>query len=599
VFAQGLTGAGIAILYLAVYASFTTYALVPRPAAFILMSLVTLAGFLEAHRSDSLAVALLAWAGGTLTPVLLAAGEPNPAGLFTYTALLTAGVLALVALREDWLILHPLSLAAAYLFYLVWLLDSYEPALFALALFFLVSCWGLFATVEMVQVVQMSSRLSALKQLLAGANTLVAVACLFRLMEPSPVDLLAPVLVLLGGVYAVQRAGFAGRLGAVPGAAARLEVTAAVLLILATDAQFERYTTVVLWSIEAYLLALIALGRSSRPLSVTAHLLLVITILRFLAVRGTFGLPESPGTWLLLNERAIAGITLVAVLVRVAGLGGASSAAQRRVRRVLEGAGVLLAVLLISVETADAFVRLEGAAWISVPRLEYLHVVTHPVLWMGIAVVSVAAGMTRRSSAFLPMGFLIGALAFAGAAALALTSGPLLEFRLLLNERVAMLLLVGAGAWGIGRIAGRGEGVSVRHTQIATASAVTVAVLAFAGVTGETLDVFGRALEELREAGDTGGGRMAVLEDQKQLALSGVWILFSVALMGLGIARRRRIDRVLAFVLFGVTILKIFLYDLSFLDTLYRIFSFMGLGVVLLGVSWLFQRYRERIFGGE
>jgi uncharacterized membrane protein len=47
--------------------------------------------------------------------------------------------------------------------------------------------------------------------------------------------------------------------------------------------------------------------------------------------------------------------------------------------------------------------------------------------------------------------------------------------------------------------------------------------------------------------------------------------------------------------LFGIAILKIFLYDLSFLERLYRIFSFVGLGVILLLVSYLYQRYKEII----
>jgi len=57
--------------------------------------------------------------------------------------------------------------------------------------------------------------------------------------------------------------------------------------------------------------------------------------------------------------------------------------------------------------------------------------------------------------------------------------------------------------------------------------------------------------------------------------------------------------RIEAIVLFGVSIVKIFIYDLSFLDTLYRIFSFVGLGVILLVVSYLYQRYRGIILGSE
>ena len=42
-------------------------------------------------------------------------------------------------------------------------------------------------------------------------------------------------------------------------------------------------------------------------------------------------------------------------------------------------------------------------------------------------------------------------------------------------------------------------------------------------------------------------------------------------------------------------ILKLFLYDLSFLETVPRICSFMVLGVILVGVSWIYTRFRERV----
>ncbi len=51
----------------------------------------------------------------------------------------------------------------------------------------------------------------------------------------------------------------------------------------------------------------------------------------------------------------------------------------------------------------------------------------------------------------------------------------------------------------------------------------------------------------------------------------------------------------LSIVVFGVTILKIFFYDLSYFETLYRIFSFVGLGVILLTVSYLCQKNKDII----
>ena len=67
--------------------------------------------------------------------------------------------------------------------------------------------------------------------------------------------------------------------------------------------------------------------------------------------------------------------------------------------------------------------------------------------------------------------------------------------------------------------------------------------------------------------------------------------------MVFGFLRASRGFRVMAIVLFGITILKIFLYDLSFLETLYRIVSFVALGVILLGVSYAYQRYKHVLLG--
>jgi uncharacterized membrane protein len=39
----------------------------------------------------------------------------------------------------------------------------------------------------------------------------------------------------------------------------------------------------------------------------------------------------------------------------------------------------------------------------------------------------------------------------------------------------------------------------------------------------------------------------------------------------------------------------LFIFDFSELETVYRILSFIVLGILLLGVSWLYTRYRGQI----
>jgi uncharacterized membrane protein len=106
--ANALDAAGVAILFATFFASHARWRLVPLPAAFALMGLVTLVAVLLSIRRDSLFIALLGLVGGFATPALLSAGEDRPVALFGYLLLLNAG-LAWVAYRKRWAALSVLS----------------------------------------------------------------------------------------------------------------------------------------------------------------------------------------------------------------------------------------------------------------------------------------------------------------------------------------------------------------------------------------------------------------------------------------------------------------------------------------------------------
>lgn len=81
----------------------------------------------------------------------------------------------------------------------------------------------------------------------------------------------------------------------------------------------------------------------------------------------------------------------------------------------------------------------------------------------------------------------------------------------------------------------------------------------------------------------------------KQMVLSLGWLIYSVIAMFFGILKRIKPLRKIALTVLGLTILKVFIFDLSFLDQLGRIISFMGLGVILLLLSFFYQKYSEQI----
>ncbi len=73
------------------------------------------------------------------------------------------------------------------------------------------------------------------------------------------------------------------------------------------------------------------------------------------------------------------------------------------------------------------------------------------------------------------------------------------------------------------------------------------------------------------------------------------WGAEGLVLLAVGFPLRDRTLRLSGLTLFMVCILKLFVYDLRNLETLYRILSFIVLGVILVGVSWAYTRFRDHV----
>jgi uncharacterized membrane protein len=110
---QGLIGAGIATLYLSIYAAVNFYHLIGASAAFALMGLITISAGAMAVRFDSQLIAILGILGGYGTPVMLATGETNFVGLFSYTLLLGCGILG-ISIKRNWHLLNYLGFVCTY-----------------------------------------------------------------------------------------------------------------------------------------------------------------------------------------------------------------------------------------------------------------------------------------------------------------------------------------------------------------------------------------------------------------------------------------------------------------------------------------------------
>jgi uncharacterized membrane protein len=72
---------------------------------------------------------------------------------------------------------------------------------------------------------------------------------------------------------------------------------------------------------------------------------------------------------------------------------------------------------------------------------------------------------------------------------------------------------------------------------------------------------------------------------------SVAWLLLGVSLLFVGLVKNDRIMRYASLGIMIIVVGKVFLYDASELDGLYRVFSFLGLGLSLIGLSYIYTRF--------
>lgn len=450
-YAQGLSGGGVGILYLAIYAAFAFYQLIGRPPAFLCMVAVTVASVLLAARYDALPMAVLGVLGGFLTPVVLATGELNRAGLFGYLALLDLGVLGLAYFKQ-WRGLNYLAFAATAMLFAA---GIYSPDEVGTSLGFMTAFFLLFALLAVMHNVLRGSPTRWPEATLAGLNAALYFAAGYALLEAHHGAWLGLFALLLAAFYLG-----CGYLAALREGEDRFLVgiffgLGAALVAFAVGIQFDRQWVTMGWAAEAVLLIWVGLRLKSRAARAGALVLFAVAALHWLGVEGREvgrGADFRP----LLNWRA--------------------------------GAG----------------------AW------------------------------------------LIGALGLAAR----------------LYERAG------------GRVAGRERELAGAACALA-ANLVVVVLLSL-----DVSDYFDRA--EAQES-----------ENIKQLTLSALWGLYGGGVLLAGLRRGRKLLRVLALALLGVTIIKVFVVDLAGLDRIYRIVSFIVLGAILLAVSFLYQRAQRRAEEGE
>jgi uncharacterized membrane protein len=332
------------------------------------------------------------------------------------------------------------------------------------------------------------------------------------------------------------------------------------------------YHSLLPWMVLVY--AAVYLGFTRLPQSRAAqavHLAIAVVLL-------TVAIPlKASGHWITVGWLA-EGAALLWVTTRVTGNGEAAADAADVtpvLRRLALGAlalgfaGLVFHVLdstgagLLSGDTATALVgvavfggvtwlamRMAGESWVRTAMLSFAAAATIAVLLTAGEVL-----MSWSASAHAPLGTGVFWKAVAG-----------------------LVLLAGTVAAGM-RVRERAAYVEPM------AVALVVVVIAFnvlAVMTG---------VREVAAIWEARGGAVDADAALKQALAISAWLMaYGAALVAVGFWRRAALLRGQGLALLAITICKAFLYDMRTLSQGYRVASFLGLGVLLMGVSFVYQK---------
>ncbi len=539
-FAQGITAVGLGILYLAMYAAFAYYQLIPQSMAFVSMVAFTALGAALALRYASVAMAMLGLVGGYLTPILLSTGEDHPWFLFSYILVLNVAALAL-ARTKQWRPLEILSLIATTVVYVSWFDQKFLPEKRFVATLFALIYYALFSE-TMVQA------LFLIAQALATASIAV-------IWPDSPgVYLFLTLGLAFGGLVVADLRGLGGAAGI-------------------TFASF--WTVYGLW---------ISGVHAPRPIATL-----------FFGITCAFVLFFAWTPWRLVYRRESARTEDLTILA----LNGAAYFASSYALLDTEYQGLmgLFAVAIAAVHLALAFAMRPAAVQSSDQPPDHRPMLLS--LGVALALLTLAAPIQFKtyritmawSLEFLALSWIAvrvrDSLLRIGASLVAVLVWVRLlaldswiysdpnNYTLIWNARFQTFLIAAVCSFLAAYWSKPSAGALVQY------------------LAGHVILLWGLSLEDLGWAArnSTGPNLLSV----ETVSISILFAIYAVILISAGVATRTPINRITGLGLIGFVVVKLYLFDVWQLGRVYRISAFVALGALLLATSFLYSHFRALI----
>lgn len=589
-----LVGGGIAVLYFSAFAAFQIYGLFTQVPSFAIMVLITILASSLAIFYNTRWLAVLGIVGGFLTPILMSTGHDRQIALMTYMAILNMGIL-FVAFYKQWTILNVLGFVFTFVLFSGWFFKFYDDSKFWPSILFL----NLFYLIYSIAPIAYELRRAANKKFIEMAiilpNSFVSFAfCYYMVKNYASIEWVGVVTIIYSVLFLLMASYLFYKKQADRGVFAILVAKAMLFIIVTIPIIFSQHWITIFWASQAIALLWLGIRLGRRWFVVTAHVLMYMTVGKFILYDyikvfkfGAHGLIFGNSYHYLILDRLVTSFLLLAALYGFYRILRAVCVSTTSEEESSKSSGtdaifsmfLIVFFIILNMETVAFFSHYKTPA-----RFAAIS-----ILWSLFAMWLVYLGGRRKQSLFsffaksllciTVVKFILFDYAFVFDIAFE-------DYTYLIVERLlTSVLMLGVGYAFLHfvkkqiRTADSEINAKVARNEY-VGFVISWIVLLFTILNVETAAFFAEYLEEAQFA-----------------AISILWALFSIGLVINGLRKKQSGFRWAALALFVATIIKVFMFDMAKFSTPYRILSFIVLGMLLIGASYLYHRFKKQLIG--
>lgn len=613
-----LVSGAMAIMYFITYFAFDLYNLIPQSITFILMWIFTIFTVVTAIKYNKQIIAHIGLVGAYTVPFLLSEGSGKVEVLFSYMAIINIGILA-IAFKKFWKPLNYVSFFLTWIIFLSWFFNKYQSnENFTLALVFVSFFYVIFYLTFIANRLLKKEKFEIDDTLLILVNSFVFYGAGYAILSSynTGVDFLGLFTVINAGVHFVVRTILFKRTLTDINVYYVLTGLSILFITLAIPVQLEGKVVTLLWATEAALLFWLGRTKKVSFYESSSYLFMLLAFLSILQdwLNGYSYNPQIPSTRLsfILNENFLTSIVFISAFFVINYLNRNKKyeshlTTQTEIAKVFYF--VIPAILMVSIYLAfsleianywnqlciDADIKInsENIDYQNYSAIRYLQLlksiwlINYTILFVSFLSFLDFKKLNIELFKFINLWLIIiGLVVF-------LTKGlsNLSELRQGFLEQT----IPKSNAWGSFILYVRyfsfpivALSIYSCYNYLNNEDAQRKNRVEFDFLLHTT--ILWVASSELLNLMD-----LFKSEQSDKFGLTILWGLYSLFLIVFGIWKRKKFLRIGAISLFGFTLLKLFFYDISDLDTIAKTIVFVSLGVLLLIISFLYNKYKHVI----